>query len=164
LSGQISNGEISVIINFADLTTQAFDANNLMCAIDPRSGMFLTASVVYRGDVPTQQVDEETLRIQTQYSNNFVDWIPHNVKTACVDIPHDMFTRSATMLCNTTAMVGMFERILNNFDKMLQKKAFLHWYTACGMTEQDFTEAQANMDEVKRAYLDAASQEDNEQA
>jgi tubulin beta len=144
----------------ADLTTQAFDANNLMCAVDPRSGMFLTASVIYRGDVPTQQVDEETLRIQTQYSNNFVDWIPHNVKTACVDVPHDMFTRSATMLCNTTSMIGMFERILNNFDKMLRKKAFLHWYTQCGMTEQDFTEAQANMNEVKEFYREASRPED----
>ena len=89
-----------------------------------------------------------------------MDWIPHNVKTACVDVPHDMFTRSATMLCNTTSMIGMFERILNNFDKMLRKKAFLHWYTQCGMTEQDFTEAQANMNEVKEFYREASRPED----
>lgn len=145
----------------ADLTTQIFDANNLMSAVDPRSGMFLAASIIYRGDVPTQQVDEETLRIQTQYSNNFVDWIPHNVKTACVDVPHDGFTRSATMICNTTAIVGMFERIQHNFEVMYKKNAFLHWYTACGMEEATFSEAKANMADCTEEYRAAGASEDD---
>jgi len=136
----------------ADLTTQIFDANNLMVHIDPRSGKFLAAGVIYRGDVPTQQVDEEILRIQTQYSNNFVDFIPHNIKTSVVDVPHQGFTRSATMLCNTTAIVGMFRRIDNNFNAMYRKNAFVHWYTATGMEDQEFSEARANMVDVTESY------------
>jgi tubulin beta len=84
-----------------------------------------------------------------------VKWIPHNVKTSVVDVPHNGFTRSATMLCNTTAIVGMFERIQENFEVMFKKRAFLHWYKACGMEEQEFTEAKANMVDVAEGYRDA---------
>jgi tubulin beta len=136
----------------ADLTTQAFDANNLMCHIDPRSGKFLACGMIYRGDCATQQVDEEILRIQTQYSNNFVDFIPHNIKTSVVDVPHSGFTRSATMLCNTTSIIGMFRRIDDNFNAMFRKNAFVHWYTNAGMDDQEFSEARANMVDVTESY------------
>ena len=35
---------------------------------------------------------------------------------------------------------------------MFRRKAFLHWYTAEGMDEMEFTEAEANMNDLVSEY------------
>jgi len=136
----------------ADLTTQAFDSRNLMCHINPLNGKYLSCGLIYRGDVSTQQIDNEILRIQTQYSEQMVKDIPRNIKTSVVNVPHEGFTRSATMLCNTTAIVEMFRRIDANFNAMFKKNAFVHWYTSAGMQDQEFSEARMNCIDVTESY------------
>jgi len=136
----------------ADLTSQAFDPRNLMCHINPLSGKYLSCGLVYRGDVSTQQIDSEILRIQTQYSEQMVRDIPRNIKTSVVTVPHEGFTRSVTMLCNTTSIVQMFRRIDANFNAMFKKNAFVHWYTNAGMQDQEFSEARMNCIDVTESY------------
>jgi len=41
-----------------ELTSQMFDAKNMMCASDPRHGRYLTASAMFRGRMSTKEVDE----------------------------------------------------------------------------------------------------------
>jgi len=148
----------------ADLTSQVFDKSNLLCNLDFGSGKMLAAGVIYRGDIPTQQVDEELRRIQTQLSNEFVSFIPRNVKMSVVDVPHAGFTRSATMLLNTTAIASMFRRVTTNFNAMYSKQAFLHWYTSAGMEDQDFSEAYANVMDTTEMYTVYGSQGDDDDA
>jgi len=48
---------------------------------------------------------------------------------------------------------------------MFKKKAFLHWYTAEGMDEMEFTEAESNMNDLVaeyQQYQDAAAMEEGE--
>ena len=42
-----------------ELTSQCFDAKNMMCAADPRHGRYLTASCQFRGRMSTKEVDEQ---------------------------------------------------------------------------------------------------------
>lgn len=46
-----------------ELYKQMFDANNMMCAVDPRHGKYLTGSVIFRGRVSTKEVDEQMLNV-----------------------------------------------------------------------------------------------------
>src|SRR5262249_49763418 len=43
-------------LSVAELTSQVFDAKNMMCAADPRHGRYLTASTLFRGRVSTKAV------------------------------------------------------------------------------------------------------------
>jgi len=52
-----------------ELTQQAFDAKNMMCAADPRHGRYLTANVVFRGRMSTKEVDEQMLNVQNKNSS-----------------------------------------------------------------------------------------------
>jgi len=52
-----------------ELTQQAFDAKNMMCAADPRHGRYLTSSLVFRGRMSTKEVDEQMLNVQNKNSS-----------------------------------------------------------------------------------------------
>merc|ERR1719272_2553113 len=124
-----------------ELTQQAFDAKNMMCAADPRHGRYLTAAVMFRGRMSTKEVDEQMLNVQNKNSSYFVEWIPNNIKCAICDIPPKGLKMSVAFCGNSTCMQEIFKRVAEQFTAMFRRKAFLHWYTTEGMDEMEFTEA-----------------------
>jgi tubulin beta len=137
------------------LTGQIFDGDCMMAECDVFSGKYLTAAVIYRGsqaDVPSETVDSEIAAIRSTYSANFVEWIPHNIKTSIVNVPPPNQRVSATCIANTTALQGLFQRIMDQFSAMFRRKAFLHWYTGEGMDEMEFSEAESNVNDLISEY------------
>jgi hypothetical protein len=51
----------------------------------------------------------------------------------------------------------MFKRVGKQFTAMFRRKAFLHWYTGEGMDEMEFTEAEANMNDLVAGAYDGES-------
>jgi len=154
-------------INVAELTTQMFDAKNMMAACDPRNGRYLTASAMFRGKgVSTKEVDEQMLNVRNKNSSYFCEWIPHNIKASVCDIPHNGVSMSVTFIGNNTAIQTLFQRVNTQFTAMFKRKAFLHWYTGEGMDEMEFTEAESNMNDLISEYqqYQEASTEDGEEA
>merc|ERR1719397_1909754 len=139
-------------LSVAELTTQMFDAKNMMCASDPRHGRYLTASALYRGKMATKEVDEQMVSVQQKNSSYFVEWIPNNIKSSVCDVAPKGITMSATFLGNSTSIMEMFKRVIEQFTLMFRRKAFLHWYTGEGMDEMDFTEAESNMNDLISEY------------
>jgi tubulin beta len=74
-------------VSAKDLTEQAFDANNMMSACDPRAGKYLTASIIFRGPLATKDVDEQMLITQNRNAAFFAEWIPHNIKSSICNVP-----------------------------------------------------------------------------
>lgn len=70
-----------------ELTSQMFDAKNMMCGADPRHGRYLTASALFRGRISSKEVEEQMLNVQSKNSSYFVEWIPSNVNSSICDIP-----------------------------------------------------------------------------
>uniref|UniRef100_A0A183CDJ5 Tubulin beta chain n=1 Tax=Globodera pallida TaxID=36090 RepID=A0A183CDJ5_GLOPA len=139
-------------LSVADLTQQIFDAKNMMAACDPRHGRYLTAAAIFRGRISMKEVDEEMLAVQKRNQPFFVEWIPHNVKTAVCDIPPRGLKMSATFIGNSTAIQELFKRITEQFNAMFRRKAFLHWYTGEGMEEIEFAEAESNINDLISEY------------
>jgi len=44
------------------------------------------------------------------------------------------------------------DRLCDNFDKMYNKKAYVHWYTMEGMDLAEFEEARANLKDLVSEY------------
>ena len=59
---------------------------------------------------------------------------------------------SATFLGNSTATQEIFKRVGEQFSAMFKRKAWVHWYTAEGMDEMEFTEAESNMHDLVSEY------------
>jgi tubulin beta len=60
--------------------------------------------------------------------------------------------RAATIVGNNTAITDVFKRLVQQFDIMFNKKAYLHWYTGEGMDIQEFEEATINMKDLISEY------------
>ena len=46
----------------------------------------------------------------------------------------------------------VFKRMTENFNVMFRRKVFLHWYTGKGMEEEQFTEAESNLNNLVSEY------------
>jgi len=139
-------------VSIPELTQQMFDTKNMMAACDPRHGRYLTASAMFRGKVSTKEVDEQMQSIKNKNSSNFVEWIPHNIKSSVCDIPPKGQKMAVTFVGNSTAIQELFKRVNDQFTAMFRRKAFLHWYTGEGMDEMEFTEAESNMHDLISEY------------
>ncbi|KAI1292786.1 Tubulin beta-2 chain [Halotydeus destructor] len=139
-------------LSVAELTSQMFDSRNMMTAADPSHGRYLTAATIFRGKMSMKEVDQQMTNVQNKLSNNFVEWIPNNVKVAVCDVPPKGLTMSGTFIGNSTAIQEIFIRIKEQFQAMFKKKAFLHWYTGEGMDEMEFTEAESNLTDLVAEY------------
>eukprot|EP00871_Galdieria_phlegrea_P000564 jgi/Galph1/1508/GphlegSOOS_G189.1 len=136
----------------SELTQQMFDAKNMMAACDPRHGRYLTAAAYFRGNMSTQDIDDQMFNIQNKNSAYFVEWIPNNIKSSLCNIPPLGMKKSATFVGNSTAIQELFKRVGEQFTAMFRRKAFLHWYTGEGMDEMEFTEAESNMNDLVSEY------------
>merc|ERR1712036_97528 len=101
-----------------ELTQQAFDAKNMMCAADPRHGRYLTACALFRGRMSTKEVD-----VQNKNSSYFVEWIPNNIKSSVCDIPPKGLKMSAIFIGNSTAIQELWKRVSEQFTGMFRRKA-----------------------------------------
>ncbi|XVF72280.1 hypothetical protein PTKIN_Ptkin12aG0107400 [Pterospermum kingtungense] len=94
-----------------ELTQQMRDAMNMMCAVDPRHGLYLTASAMFHGKISTKEVDEQMLNVQNKNSSYFVKWIPNNVNSTVYDIPPTDHKMASTFIGNSTSIQEMFRRV-----------------------------------------------------
>merc|ERR1712092_66723 len=100
------------------------------------------------------EVDEIIEKRQSANSDDFVEWIPNNMKTSVVTTPAKDAQQSCTFVANTTALKGIFQRLATQFGAMYKRKAFLHWYKGEGMDEMEFQEADKNVRDLITEYQD----------
>jgi len=149
--GQGSKTKLTV----QELTDQMWSSRNFLANVKAEDGKYLTASCGYRGaDIKTQEVDDEISKIQAKMKDDFVSWIPNNIKSGIISVPPEGTEMSATFVANTTAIKGVFQRISAQFAKMYKRKAFLHWYKGEGMDEMEFQEADKNVRDLITEYQD----------
>ena len=67
---------------------------------------------------------------------------------------------SAVQLGNTGAISRFFEEtICKKYDKMFSQRAYIHWYIAEGMEEDEFVEARENLGSLIQDYIDMLSEQ-----
>ncbi|KAG5679115.1 hypothetical protein PVAND_008707 [Polypedilum vanderplanki] len=129
-------------VTTSDLVCQIFDCRNQMAAFDPHCGRYLTCAAIFRGLVSSREIEQQLMAIQERNADSFANWVPNNIKTAICDIPPRGLKLSATFISNTTAIQILFRRLLDQYQSMFQKRAFIHWYTGEGMEEHEFKSAE----------------------
>jgi tubulin beta len=143
-----------VKLTVQELTDQMWSSRNFLANVKSEDGKYLTASCGYRGQIATQEVDDEVAKIQQKMADDFVTWIPNNIKSSIIIVPPEGCEISGTFVANTTAIKGVFQRISAQFAKMYKRKAFLHWYKGEGMDEMEFQEADKNVRDLITEYQD----------
>jgi len=142
------------LVNVQELVNQAYSPRNFFSNVKPDDGKYMTASLIFRGPMKTQEVDEICEKRQTNNSDDYVEWIPNNQKTSIVERAPVDYESSCSFIANTTALKGIFQRLATQFGAMYKRKAFLHWYKGEGMDEMEFQEADKNVRDLITEYQD----------
>merc|ERR1712218_236881 len=143
-----------VKLTVQELTDQMWSSRNFLSNVKSEDGKYLTASCAYRGNIATNEIDDEVAKIQQKMSDDFVTWIPNNIKSSLIAVPPEGSEISGTFVANTTAIKGVFQRISAQFAKMYKRKAFLHWYKGEGMDEMEFKEDDKKVRDLITEYQD----------
>jgi tubulin beta len=143
-----------VKLTVKEITDQMWSSKNFLANVKPEDGKYMTAQCLYRGNIAAEEVDREVASTQTKYSEDFVAWIPNNIKTSMVSVPPIDTPMSGTFVANTTAIKAVFQRISAQFATMYKRKAFLHWYKGEGMDEMEFQESDKNVRDLVTEYQD----------
>merc|ERR1712062_651141 len=108
LMAQQNSGHIHM--NVKELTSQAFDESNFYANVKNKDGKTLACSLTYRGKgISSQLIDDEIRKKQEKDSDQFVEWIPSNVKSEIVNTPSVACALSCTSVCNTTSLKVIFQ-------------------------------------------------------
>jgi len=142
------------LVNVQELVNQVYSPRNFFSNVKPDDGKYMTASLIFRGPMTTQEVDDICEKRNTNNSDDFVEWIPNNQKTSIVERAPTDYESSCTFVANTTALKGIFQRLATQFGAMYKRKAFLHWYKGEGMDEMEFQEADKNVRDLITEYQD----------
>lgn len=101
--------------------------------------------------------------MQYRHKSRFVNWMPNCVKIGICDIPARGVKICATSVFNTTGISQSFERILESFRAMFQRRAFVHFYVDEGMDDSDFVQAQESLQTLIQEYRDVRPVSENDQ-
>ncbi|KAJ7503558.1 beta-tubulin 2 tubb2 [Mycena galericulata] len=105
-----------------ELVQALFDRRNLLVAVDPRYGRYLTAATIFRGDIASREVKVAVQDLQSRNSNQFVEWIPDNVSVTLVSVPPVGQKRAAIALSNSTSIQELFQRTHETFSAMFKRR------------------------------------------
>jgi tubulin beta len=140
-------------LSVQELVAQSFSGNNYFSKVHP-DGKHLACALIFRGDCAAYDIDEQLRQRQLKIAEQFVEWIPNNLKSASVFVPSLTSHRSSTFISNTTSIKSLFGRMSNHFSKLFKRKAFLHWYMEEGMDTDEFSEAIKNVQDLITEYQD----------
>ncbi|EDV91257.1 tubulin alpha chain [Drosophila grimshawi] len=157
----VSHSEF-VDLSTAQLTSQCFSMSNQMVRCNPEHGKYMACVLFYRGEVAPNEINLALENIKRSKSFRFVDWSPTGFKIGVspvppVFVPHGDLapTKSACVaISNNTNIRMAWCRLVNKFDKLYQRRAFVYHYVGEGLEEGNFNEASENICQLVHDYIE----------
>eukprot|EP00922_Rhytidocystis_sp_ex-Travisia-forbesii_P008621 GHVS01012637.1.p1 GENE.GHVS01012637.1~~GHVS01012637.1.p1 ORF type:complete len:461 (+),score=51.80 GHVS01012637.1:172-1554(+) len=147
-----------------DVMRRLLQTKNIMVSASLRRGVYISILNIIRGEADPTQVHKSLQRIRDRKLVNFIKWNPASIQVALskqspyVPTSHKV---SGLMLGNHTAISGLFERCLMQYDRLMKRQAFLENYKKESMFSNGLEEfedskevTQSLIDEYKRAEGD----------
>jgi len=122
-----------------------YDSNNTMLSDINKNAIYMSMKTIFRGPFTHQEIRDQIVclksknkqikRIFEDKTLNFVNTIHHNIPSEHI---------IGTFIGNSTSIKNIFTYILEQFKKMLKKKADIHHFTEL-MEETELNFAEINL-------------------
>ncbi|EJD53246.1 tubulin gamma chain [Auricularia subglabra TFB-10046 SS5] len=132
--------------------------NRMVSTIPNKTACYISILNIIQGDVDPTDVHQSLLRIRERQLANFIPWGPASIQVALtrkspyVTASHRV---SGLMLANHTSIATLFQRMLDQYDRLRRRNAFLDQYKKYKIFENDFSEfddSRATVDELLKEY------------
>ncbi|KAG8746520.1 gamma-tubulin [Ceratobasidium sp. 414] len=132
--------------------------NRMVSAVPSKTSCYISILNIIQGDVDPTDVHQSLLRIRERQLANFIPWGPASIQVALtrkspyVAASHRV---SGLMLANHTSISSLFKRILDQFDRLRRRNAFLDQYKKERMFEhglEEFDDSRATVEETLNEY------------
>ncbi|CAG8656781.1 1825_t:CDS:10, partial [Acaulospora colombiana] len=123
----------------------------------PRCHFLMTSYTPFTGD-QIDQVHQSLLRIRERQLANFIPWGPASIQVALtrkspyIPASHRV---SGLMLANHTSIASLFKRMLDQYDRLRKRNAFLEQYKKEKIFEggyEEFDDSRAVVEELLKEY------------
>ncbi|PAV23743.1 gamma tubulin [Pyrrhoderma noxium] len=142
-----------------DVMRRLLQPKNRMVSTTPsKTACYISILNIIQGEVDPTDVHQSLLRIRERQLATFIPWGPASIQVALtrkspyVTANHRV---SGLMLANHTSIASLFKRMLDQYDRLRKRNAFLDQYKKEPIFQNDlseFDESRATVDELLREY------------
>ncbi|KAF8737130.1 hypothetical protein AX14_013408 [Amanita brunnescens Koide BX004] len=132
--------------------------NRMVSTSLSKTSCYISILNIIQGDVDPTDVHQSLLRIRERQIANFIPWGPASIQVALTRRSPYVTTNhrvSGLMLANHTSISSLFKRMLDQFDRLRRRNAFLEQYKKEKMFEnglEEFDDARATCEELLKEY------------
>jgi len=125
--------------------------NRMISTIPSSSSCYISILNIIQGDVDPTDVHQSLLRIRERQLATFIPWGPASIQVALTrksayNAAKSSHRVSGLMLANHTSMASLFKRMVDQFDRLMKRKAFLDQYKK----EKWFADGLGEFDEARQ--------------
>ncbi|KAL5693676.1 hypothetical protein EMGR_004457 [Emarellia grisea] len=137
-----------------DVMRRLLQPKNRMVSINPsKSSCYMSILNIIQGEADPTDVHKSLLRIRERRLASFIPWGPASIQVALTKkSPYIQNTHrvSGLMLANHTSVATLFKRIVQQYDRLRKRNAFLEQYKK----ETPFTDGLGEFDEARAVVMD----------
>ena len=140
-----------------DVMRRLLQPKNRMVSIAPtKTSCYLSILNIIQGsNLDPSDVHKSLLRIRERRLATFIPWGPASIQVALTKKPPYASAQSAArvsglMLANHTSIAGLFRRIVQQYDRMRKRNAYLEQYKR----EEPFKEGLGEFDRAREVVID----------
>ncbi|CAL5871206.1 uncharacterized protein PFLUO_LOCUS5453 [Penicillium psychrofluorescens] len=137
-----------------DVMRRLLQPKNRMVSINPsKSSCYISILNIIQGEADPTDVHKSLLRIRERRLASFIPWGPSSIQVALTKkSPYLQHTHrvSGLMLANHTSVATLFKRIVQQYDRLRKRNAFLEQYKK----EAPFSDGLGEFDEARAVVMD----------
>ena len=142
----------SRLVTVSDLANGMLDPLHYLATCNPRhKRRNISLATLFRGRLPIKELEKHISAVQAENIHHFTQMMPTCVKSAVCSVT-DNLGLSCVYIANTTAITSPLRSMLNQFDKLFRRKAYLQTYFSDGMDPMEFEEARSNVEKLFSEY------------
>lgn len=132
--------------------------NRMVLTTPSKTACYISILNIIQGDVDPTDVHQSLLRIRERQLANFIPWGPASIQVALTKRSPYVPTNhrvSGLMLANHTSVASLFKRMLDQFDRLKKRNAFIEQYKKEKVFEnglEEFDDARATCEELLKEY------------
>lgn len=142
-----------------------FAPESLMAKCSISQGKFMAVCLIAQGNIVPKNISPMIMHLKLDQTINFVDWCPAGFKCGInynpvTVVPGGELARmpqTVCMICNSTSIIDVLIRSNTNFDKLLSRRAFVHWFVRDGMEESELYLAREDLASLEIEYINTES-------